>query len=722
MEQQVYTSAKRQDRTGFQTIARSPGLSQRDQTSFQDLYGMFGSWPRIPPKGVLSFVGVERDRWAVWMRYPCSHDASGSRENYWVHAYIVTRDELDAMGGDPFTLVDANYFLRPTESLSCKLPPCSAPKATRRDEAEYLSPLSKVPSQQLDVLLATALCPGKALLGAAALPGNVTRALVHLVPPSLRHRFTFFGLVGGLPPHEAKWMVLPPAHVKNARGDAAIATLKPERYQGPEPTSYAQAMSRYIKAGRLLEAAKLVAFAERLRANVFDDDTSHLVRVFEQHRHFIRDLDVKNVGKSIDCLRPHCNDDALLDLQKEALLDIAELATQMPSASVPLGEAIVDLGGLAVQWTTEDRNRLVRTLTAAWDCLYEDPQLLPVLLKMSREFPDLTHQRVDALTETFDEYHGQLNQHLPVGDRIKFWGNVLELICEEGGSVALEKPACVSLLVCAAESAPAREFAEHWEMLGEKVRSADDLQEILEAVRHAQPEEAHVPVLADIFHRLDPERRSRVLHEFLLWSAGWRQVFQALARELPKLCSRHAEPLELARDIVSSPGVTFEHCKTVFLEAISACPDLEEQAAQLAVAFSMERRFALLQAVRRHLAKHRGLAFAIIQTLAPTNEEEAREFVAVIGRNGSLYRSLPRRFRRELWKIVEQVASTPRYHAAGAGPIVVRERRRKKTLKYVLAAEVLALIALGVAFAIELGVIPSPSIWLSGLRTLFSRQ
>ena len=707
MEQQIYTSAVVGDRVGFQTIARSGNFTRSDIADLEGLYTFFGQWPTsIPDEGVLSFLKIKPGSYVAWRTYRHGVDASGGRNNLWVHAFVFSEEELLLMNGDPFVLEDADCFLTPGTQVSPELPAIPAPQSKVGNGD--LSPLAALSSLQIDILLAASLCQGYSYFDSEAVTPAHIRAVRYLVPGPQRNRMTFYGLVTGIPTRKAKLILMPShRHSPGLDSDAsAVACLQKGEYSGPDPTGYASLMADYVK-GRDYEAIEgLAELSEDFGVDVFAPEAGEVATLFSQRQEYVAKLQTETILKRCESLRTTANAKAIEGYRNEALLAIARRAVDTAKNEVPLQQAIAVLGKRESGLTTEQVADLGKVLQAVWKRLGDYPLLLPDLLESHDLYFEPAQAEIGSLLREFPQYQESVNAHLPnAEERVRYWYRVIQAAIKKPEYRGLTEWVSASLLVAAMPGYAPSQLSTLWDQCGRYVVAHEPASQVWKSLREIPANDAYARIARDLLTKTECVSNWKELANWIVWSSRDQALFETVAGLLPQLCGDLGKIYTLAERLNAGRRLSPERALDMLLIAAPPSRDGGKLAVQFLLSLRLDTRLLFLT---RYLPERRitdRYAWRLFEALAPRDAEEARLLVQTAW---SYWPEFPKNIRKMLLYTLDD--TWRRFPSSGAKALLDRAGRKKRICKRVLRITVTALIvvscALGVTNAVR-WLIPS---------------
>lgn len=677
-------------RVGYQTLARSEGLSEKDALELEGLFGFFGPPPRsIPAEGIPSFLRVGPDTYAAWRIYAQTHEARGTRDAIWVHAFVFNANELDAMDGDPFALDDAGMFIASRSDVPERLPRVKPPKPG--EPRRILERLRSLTPGQVDVLLMAAFCSGYACLSEEGVEWWTIRALRYLVPAGQRGRLTFYGLVTGVPLHKARLVVVTrDCFGRSFDPEAAVtASLAGEQHAGQNATSYASAMASLIGDQAWDRVQRLVALAETLGVDVFGSAADSLVDLFRKQQSFVEGLDATALRQLCQSLRNKENAEAIDKFYGKALLAIAEQAIGGKGDEKKLVESLSVLAEDAERLPAPQRRSAWAVFVDAWNRLERQPMVLPPLLNASRIWPDESADKIRWLVKNCRHYLDNVDKLVerPQDRVVLLEGSLAE--ARRAGSTALAEWCAAGLISVAIQTAPPEQVRRLWSKYGRWVRSREPARLIWGALTRVTPRAEMWAVVEDLALRTISVGDSNEVAAFLTWATRSPDRLKETCRVAGELCPSIQGKVNVARALLEKGRV---HEEDVF-HLLMAMEPKARRREPLAIAFlpyvSMRTRFRLaVSAVKSGHIPSRKLHF-LFAVLEPSNEEEARCLVEMVRYDID---SVPFWLRGGIYNLLKRVRRL--YPLCGAEPLLrVRDAEKRRMFIGILAAGIVTVVA-----------------------------
>ncbi len=262
---------------GFQTVACTPELRDTADLTALEEASFFAVSPERRQGGDLPvkelFYRLPSGRFAVGRMDDARIDSLGRDGNYCAHQLVVSAEHLEAIGWQPFALLDAAPWCGVADDLTPRLlEPCSLSSATVADPASASAASSMKLDQQLLGRVAAALseADGRTVLivGNEARTRSVIRALFAVLPSRERREITFCTHFFEGNPYRSLFKVASVA----TRGEAPAAgdtdayrVVDHERVGTPPALPYGIWIEDALKGGRWIEVSAVHGILDRFR-------------------------------------------------------------------------------------------------------------------------------------------------------------------------------------------------------------------------------------------------------------------------------------------------------------------------------------------------------------------------------------------------------------------------------------------------------------------------
>lgn len=498
MEQLIWTSQGRGEQSGYQICSVSPGWRRSLQASAVESFGNHGPAPgHYPDRGVLSCVQIGSDHYCSWVTYRRERSRNDHRRTLWVHALLLRAEEMEQLGWDVFSLLDAGVFLPPGDIAQGGGAPATLAAVEVRPppRRERVNPFRVLQAVQVDAFCSALFQPAKAVFEWHPLLPELFRYIVDLLPRPFRADATFFGFVTGLPPQTAKAFFMPNGlDVRSGVANlVAYADLANGEYLGHDPTAFACAVAKLLKGGDLARVAGLMSLCQFFQANPLSSSCEAVVDAF----HFMDEpaesgAPEDRVLKLMDDLAATVSPEAAKSFCEDQLLRIAERRGQEGdlSSAVRVLQRITELMGPP---TASGGQRIAALCSHAAGQVSDSPEAGLDFLKFS-----LNHARASLADwhRSLFPFVTKLVDGLPEGVNPGFeW-------MEEVRLIAADEPELHSLLglVCLAQVSGAMHSSMskrgYLECRLQQICDPQALKKLREHLLKAKPDELLWPVLA----------------------------------------------------------------------------------------------------------------------------------------------------------------------------------------------------------------------------------
>jgi len=538
VEQLIYTAIGSGERSGYQVCSRSPGLSSNDLAILEGVFGFHGPAPNdFPSSGVLSVIQIRAGYFCAWKTYRREGNAADSRRALWVHAFVFSEDEFQAMEYDPYALCDAQLFKQPCDAVSKDLPRAQPPKPAQRSQATALFDLKAI---EIDALCASLFSRKHCYLSWDGMTGDRMRAVQILFPRELRRRLTFYGMVSGTPATKAK-IILSSQAIALGQVDTSCsgaASIEDGRYRGENPSAYACAIAEYLKSRNQGGMLQFIRFAESMGDDVLASGGAALVKLHARGRELVEQRGVAELVSCCAELSRSASPEAVRRFRNDVLLGICEHALGEGQFAA-VTEAATELLHPGGPMCNRDMTRLGACAEAVMSSAIQDPRLLVMALRLSQHCHHDVTGVVKALLQNFgDVVRAVRRQMRDNSERVRFWEEVAAT-ARSCGHNELAAEADVMLIM---DSIKCSECMER-DMLAAcltSVRTPEQLQRVRDALFASRPRSSHVPLVRHLLTRSRTDG-CLALKKWMPWAICDEAVWQILEDELRSRSEGHAE-------------------------------------------------------------------------------------------------------------------------------------------------------------------------------------